>query len=228
ATTDGAGTATWTFRGPCGVGAIAFLVDGATLGTRTLDRTRGRLADFVIPGTTTTSNQAPVASAIVSCSDWVCTFDATRSRDDVAITAYEWRDAAGALLSTQPTWSRAYASGNAATVVLTVFDAGGLSGSQTVTFDPDVWPATAGNLPVAVASVTCRSGGTCSFTGAGSYDPDGRLVAWRWTDNNGATLSTQPDFTQSYKRSGKTTVTLTVTDDDGLTASKSVQFSIRK
>ncbi len=35
-TTNASGVVTWTYKGPCGVGAIAFLVEKATLGTRQL------------------------------------------------------------------------------------------------------------------------------------------------------------------------------------------------
>jgi len=51
-TTNANGVVSWTQQGPCGVGAIAFFVDGAAAGPRTLDRTRGALANSVIPSTT--------------------------------------------------------------------------------------------------------------------------------------------------------------------------------
>jgi hypothetical protein len=49
ATTNAQGIASFSNRGPCGVGAVAFLVDNATRGLRTLDRTTGVLAADVIP-----------------------------------------------------------------------------------------------------------------------------------------------------------------------------------
>lgn len=39
----------WIYKGPCGVGAVAFLVEQATRGSRSFDRTRGTLAGYVIP-----------------------------------------------------------------------------------------------------------------------------------------------------------------------------------
>jgi probable HAF family extracellular repeat protein len=49
ATTDPQGQVTFKMRGSCGVGAVAFLVDSATRGSQTLDKTTGILSSWVIP-----------------------------------------------------------------------------------------------------------------------------------------------------------------------------------
>jgi hypothetical protein len=48
-TTNRRGVVIFHHRGPCGVGAVAFLVDSATKGTRVFDRTVGVLTIWVIP-----------------------------------------------------------------------------------------------------------------------------------------------------------------------------------
>ena len=48
-TTNAQGIVRFTHIGPCGVGAVAFLVDRATLNSRSFDRTRGIVTNFVIP-----------------------------------------------------------------------------------------------------------------------------------------------------------------------------------
>ena len=49
-TTNAQGVVQFTFQGPCGVGAVAFLVDRATTASgRRFDRTTGILTRFVIP-----------------------------------------------------------------------------------------------------------------------------------------------------------------------------------
>jgi hypothetical protein len=48
-TTNLQGVVQFTNIGPCGVGAVAFLVDGAVKGSRTFDRTTGIVTNFVIP-----------------------------------------------------------------------------------------------------------------------------------------------------------------------------------
>lgn len=50
-TTNASGVVSWNYKGPCGVGAVAFLVENALLGTRSFDRSRGTLTSYVIPGT---------------------------------------------------------------------------------------------------------------------------------------------------------------------------------
>jgi len=49
AMTNAQGVASFTNRGICGVGTVSFLIDNATKGARTLDRTTGVLAADVIP-----------------------------------------------------------------------------------------------------------------------------------------------------------------------------------
>jgi hypothetical protein len=49
-----------------------------------------------------------------------------------------------------------------------------------------------------------------------SYDPDGMIVEWLWTFGDG-TSSTNKNPLHTYKQSGEYTVTLQVTDSDGLT-----------
>jgi hypothetical protein len=136
--TNASGVVSWTYKGPCGVGAIAFLVENAALGTRSFDRTRGILTNYVIPGTTPPPNQAPVA------------------------------------------------------------------------------------VPVA----TCVAGRICTLDGTGSYDPDGTIVAYRWTATNGSALATTAVFTQTFKKTGKSSAVLYVTDNGGLTTSKTVTFTV--
>lgn len=224
-TTSASGVVTFTHKGLCGVGAIAFLVDQATLGTRTLDRTRGVLTSFVIPGTTPPPNQPPVAVAAVTCANLSCTFDARGSTDDQGVTAYEWRRTNGTLLSTQALWTRQFTRGGSTTVLLTVFDAAGLSATQSVTFDPAGQPPP-NQKPVSVPVVTCVAGRTCSFDGTGSFDPDGSIVSYRWYRPSGATVSTQSAFARSFNAAGQNTVILDVTDNGGLTASTTVSFTV--
>jgi hypothetical protein len=138
-TTNAAGVVSWTYKGPCGVGAIAFLVDGATLAGRSLDRTRGTLTHYVIPGTT---------------------------------------------------------------------------------------PPPANQAPVAVPSVSCLAGRTCTLDGSASYDPDGSIAAYRWAASGGTTLSNQATFTQTFAKAGKTSLVLHVTDSAGLGASKKITFTV--
>jgi len=137
-TTNASGVVSWTNKGLCGVGAIAFLVENATLGTRRFDRTRGVLTNWVIPSTTPPSNQPPVAAWTVSCQPapaHSCTFNGTGSHDpDGSIVAYKWTNAQGVTVSTLATFTRTFPKSKTLTWTLTVTDNGGKTGKLSKTF----------------------------------------------------------------------------------------------
>lgn len=68
------------------------------------------------------------------------------------------------------------------------------------------------------------NGLSVSFTDQSS-DPDGTLVAWAWTFGDGSTSSAQ-DPSHSYAANGTYLVGLTVTDNEGATASTSQNISV--
>ena len=81
--------------------------------------------------------------------------------------------------------------------------------------------------PVAHLLATPTSGSaplTVSFNALGSVDPDGTVVAWAWDFGDGQT-GTGPLASHLYALPGLYTATLTVTDDDGATASASVRIT---
>jgi PKD repeat protein len=57
----------------------------------------------------------------------------------------------------------------------------------------------------------------CSFTGAGSSDPDGTVARYAWAFGDGAT-ATGATASHTYAAAGTYEATLTVTDDQGATA----------
>ena len=118
--------------------AVAFLVDNVTLGTRRLDRTRGRLTNHVIPGVTPPSNQAPIAAWTVSCQPspaHVCTFNGSASHDpDGTVVGYRWTNAGGTQLSTAAVFTKTFPGSGTRTWTLTVTDNGGKTGTLTKSF----------------------------------------------------------------------------------------------
>ncbi|MEV6286803.1 carbohydrate-binding protein [Kribbella sp. NPDC051770] len=82
--------------------------------------------------------------------------------------------------------------------------------------------------PIAKASATPTSGGrplTVAFSSAGSSDPEGGALSYRWTFGDGGS-STQANPSYTYNTAGTFTATLTVTDPTGLTGSANVQISV--
>ena len=73
--------------------------------------------------------------------------------------------------------------------------------------------------PFAVMSESC-TGLSCSFDGSASFDLNGTIVRHQWSFGDGET-ATGATVEHSYAQSGSYTVTLTVTDADGGTASTS-------
>jgi serralysin len=89
--------------------------------------------------------------------------------------------------------------------------------------------APANTPPVASVTATPTTGTAplaVSFTGTGSSDSDGTIAAYAWTFGDGGTSGTaNPPHT--YTTAGTFTATLTVTDDKGATASRSVQITVQ-
>jgi glucose/arabinose dehydrogenase/PKD repeat protein len=82
--------------------------------------------------------------------------------------------------------------------------------------------------PVAKAAGTPTSGQsplTVTFSSAGSSDPEGGALTYRWTFGDGGT-STAANPTHTYTANGTYTATLTVTDPQGLTGSAGVQVTV--
>lgn len=135
--TNASGVVSWSHDGPCGGGAIAFLVEGATLGTRVFDRTQGVLTGYAIPGTAPEPTDVPpVAAPLVTCTAGrTCTFSASASYDpDGSIVAYRWAANNGTVWSTQAVFTRTFSKAGKDSVVLQVTDDSGLVASKKVTF----------------------------------------------------------------------------------------------
>jgi PKD repeat protein len=110
------------------------------------------------------------------------------------------------------------------TATLTVYDGRGGSGSDTITVE--VEPPNA--LPVVVISATPTNGDaplTVAFSSTGTHDPDGTIASWLWSFGDGAT-STARNPTHVYTSAGTYTAKLTVTDNRGGQASKTVQIKV--
>ena len=108
-------------------------------------------------------------------------------------------------------------------ITLTVTDAGGLSSTDTHWLYPrcNAIPPTA----VIATNVTVGAGPlNVQFNGEASHDP-GTIVSYFWDFGDGTT-STQMNPAKTFTDTGDRTVTLTVTDDDGLTGQATVVITV--
>ena len=102
-------------------------------------------------------------------------------------------------------------------VSLTVTDNGGASAAVTKHV------AVTDLAPMAAFTVAC-SGLSCTFDGGGSADSDGTIASYPWSFGDGATGSGKTT-SHDFPKAGTYTVTLTVLDNDGASASASQRIN---
>ncbi|HEX3908698.1 MAG TPA: PKD domain-containing protein [Mycobacteriales bacterium] len=147
-----------------------------------------------------------------------------------------WSGVAGAFLSGSTLYFADKSSGQLESVPWTGTQAGGTPTVLT-TGDTD-WASRAmfmlddathpNQPPVAAFQPTCSTTTTsCTFDASSSLDPDGSITDYAWTFGDGSAEdhSDASLFSHNYSKAGSYTVTLTVTDNDGATATKTIQVS---
>lgn len=168
-------------------------------------------------------NNPPAATFSTSCTSLDCNFDAAASTDaDGSITTYDWDFGDGATVSgVSP--DHGYASDGNYTVTLVVADNAGATGtgSQTVAVSST---GNSNNPPSASFSSNCTDL-SCNFDAAASTDSDGVIVSYSWDYGASATGSGMTSG-HDYAGDGTYSVTLTVTDNGGLTSTSTQDVSV--
>jgi len=155
--------------------------------------------------------------------------DASASSDpDGTITSYLWFAGAQYLGSGQ-TLSVSLGAGSH-TLMLIVSDNNGFVATDTVTIrinqlDNQAPVADAGTDLVALDSDT-NGNEPVTLDGSASNDPDGTIVSYVWTE--GATQIATGATANLNLLNGEHVITLTATDDDGLTASDTVTVTVNQ
>ena len=147
-----------------------------------------------------------------------------------SIVSYQWSLGDGAA-ATGASVSHTFASAGSFPVTLTVTDAKGRTASATQTVSVSnastpLPPST--GVPTAVISVTTAhpiAGATVAFSGSGSSGQGSTLVAYNWSFGD-ASSATGMTPAHSYRRPGSYTVTLTVRDATGATATTSRRVTV--
>ncbi|HKT59093.1 MAG TPA: PKD domain-containing protein [Gemmatimonadales bacterium] len=167
-------------------------------------------------------NKAPTADFTSDCTDLDCTFTNLSGDSDGRVTGSSWQFGDGAQSnSTAP--SHAFAGDGSYQVTLTVTDNDGATGS--VTKAVGVTSAQSG-APTAAFTVVCSSL-DCTFTDQ-STDGNGSVVAWAWEFGDGEQSNAQNPPVHHYGATSRTVydAQLTVTDNDGLTSTKTAQITV--
>jgi len=155
------------------------------------------------------------------------TFDASQSSDsDGTITSHEWDfDGDGTTDATGETVTHTFSEPGDYTVALTVTDDTGRNAVAVTTLS-----VTAGEGPTPSFSVSPdgpQAGAEVTFDASASTAPDGSITAYEWNfDGDGTIEATGQTVTRVFEEAGDYTVSLTVTADDGQSASASRQVSV--
>jgi PKD repeat protein len=176
---------------------------------------------------TVAANLPPVASFTSSAVNLAASFDGSASADpDGTIASYSWDFGDGSAPGSGPTPSHLYGAAGTYTVVLTVTDNQGGTGSSTTAVT-----VTAGVNQLPVASFTSSSANlVASFNGSASADPDGTIASYSWDFGDGSAPGSGPAPSHTYAAAGTYQVVLTVTDNQGGTGSstKSVTVAVNQ
>lgn len=170
-------------------------------------------------GSNPPANLPPTAAFTSTTNGLTASFRDTSTDSDGSIASRRWEFGDGST-STEANPSRTYAKAGTYAVKLTVTDDDGASASRSnnVTVSDGTPPA---NKPP-VASFTSSVNGLAVAFRDTSTDSDGNIASWRWDFGDG-TSATDANPDKTYAKAGTYTVKLTVTDDDGATASSSAQ-----
>ncbi|AKA36092.1 PKD domain-containing protein [Flagellimonas lutaonensis] len=150
-------------------------------------------------------------------------FTGSNSTDDVGIVSYAW-DFKDGSTSTQADPSHTFNTAGTYVVELTVVDAEGLTDTDTVTITVN---QSTNEPPVAVATANPTQGEAplpVIFDGSNSTDDVG-IVSYFWDFDNGTT-STEINPVTTFTDAGTYEVTLTVTDDGGLTDMTTITITV--
>jgi PKD repeat protein len=197
---------------------------GPQIGSLTIVAPNGLNSPLMVP-LDGVSDPAPLCDAggpYFGVPNLAITFDARGSSDPGGtIATYSWDFGDGAT-ATGPVVTHAYALGGNYTVELDLSDnCGGTSSCETTAI-------VGSNLPP-----ICDAGGPYSgvvdvpiaMSGAGSHDPDGVIVFYRWNFGDGHT-ATGVAQNHIYSSPGSFTVSLMVTDNQSLTSTCTTTASV--
>jgi len=196
------------FSGKWEVALTVFASDGESAGTARLIATgdEGPTAAFSASTTTPELGQ-PV------------TFEGGESQDsDGSITAYEWNFGDGSPGVSGAAATHAYAAFGTYTVTLRVTDKSGQIATATRVVEVDE----VDESPIAefsFAPSTATAGSPVAFNATASRDEDGSIASFAWNFGDGSTAGSGVAPEHTFASPGTYTVTLTVTDSAGRSAS---------
>ncbi len=164
---------------------------------------------------------APAAAAVFQAGASVAFAGSGTDTEDGPLSGASlvWTSNLQGQIGTGTSFSRTDLVSGTHTITLVATDAGGATGSASVSFRVNA-------APTASFSYTCRGGTNCDFTDS-STDADGTIGSWLWSFGDGGSSTVR---NPSHAFAGGTfTVKLTVTDNDAGkgTRSTTVQCAVK-
>jgi PKD repeat protein len=162
-------------------------------------------------------NRPPLSDFDAHCEELSCEFSDRSSDPDGDVTVWAWTFGDGGSSDAREP-AHIYPGPGTYTVTLTVTDNDGASDVSQNNVTVSAPPPIANEPPHAEFEVRCFDL-VCSFEDK-STDSDGSIASWLWDFGDGSATSSAQNPVHQFDDRGKFRVTLTVTDDDGATDSK--------
>jgi PKD repeat protein len=167
-------------------------------------------------------NHPPRADFHSDCGNLTCQFTDASNDSDGSVTGWSWQFGDGATSGEQEP-SHAYATAGTYLVTLTITDNGGATDQTTKQIQVSGAPQS-NRPPTADFDIHCHDE-DCSFTDK-SRDEDGTVTTWLWQFGDGF-VSVEQNPQHSYESRGHYQVTLTVTDNDGASGTKTHDAKVK-
>ena len=203
------------------------VTNNASAGARTISVTTSAGSTSSSSVLSVSDNRIPQAKFTITPSqgaeNTLFTVDASNSNDpDGKVDKYAW-DFGDSKTASGRTATHRYSTKGTYTITLTVTDNKGATASMNHEVQVDK-----GQAPVASFVVNPPSGEIgfpFHYDGSASSDTDGKITKWEWNFGDGA-KGTGETTTHVYSKSDTFDVTLTVTDDTGLSSEKTGRLRV--
>jgi len=175
---------------------------------------------------------APTASIVSPLNDQefkendTITFSGYGSDSDGTIVSYAWTSSIDGALSTSSQFTSSNLSTGTHTITFTVTDNNGLTDSDSVIINVKEVNAPVVSIILPNNEDDFKEGESITFTAVAS-DSDGTIASYAWISSIDGVIGSADTFSRSDLSNGRHTISVTVTDNDGLTAIYELDITVK-